>query len=221
MPLASATRLPERPALARPMFRLPRVSLQALARSLAQGLQPAAAALVAGAPGGDAAVHPMLLALEQLVEPAASSACWASIFSAQSSKAAKPWSRRLHLAVLQPEAALGDPFQEGAVVADDQGGGAAAAISASSASMARMSRWLVGSSSRMTSGSSAKARGQRRAAGLAARQALRPLGRVEAERLQGRLGAIGSAPAGGGVVQHRRADDLRLLRDEGDAVPAA
>ena len=61
--------------------------------------------------------------------------------------------------VLQPEAALGGPLQEGAVVADDQGRGAAGAPAPPPAvSMAKMSRWLVGSSSSSTSGCSAKAR---------------------------------------------------------------
>ena len=184
------------------------------------GVELAGAALVAGALGGDGAVEGVGLALDGLGQPAQALGLL-----------------RLHLVGPGVElrrsprpgcgpgggparSSAGDPLQEGAVVADDQGGGRAARDQArSSVSMATMSRWLVGSSSRIRSGSSAKA------SASAARRISPPDrpwvdlagSRPKASQLGLRVPGLG--PAGDGVVQHRLAVDHRLLRHEGDGRP--
>ena len=114
----------------------------------------------------------------------ASSASWAAIFSAQSSKSAKPLSRRCTCRYSSQKQRLVTRSRKARSWLTIRAAAREAASSSSSVSMARMSRWLVGSSSRRTSASSAKARAS------AARRISPPdspwvgLGGVEAEVVQ-------------------------------------
>ena len=87
--------------------------------------------------------------------------------------------------------------------------------------MARMSRWLVGSSSSSRSGSSAKARARAARRISPPDRPARGLGRIEAEGLPAPPRPVqGSAPPAVGVVEQGLAGDVRLLRhDRRCAVP--
>jgi hypothetical protein len=95
---------------------------------------------------------------------------------------------------LQPEGALGDPVQEGPVVADDQSG----RLQAGELGLERLDGEDVevvgGLVQQDDVGVLGEGLGQRGAAGFAAGQALGGLGGVEAEGVEPGLGHVGLAP---------------------------
>ena len=91
----------------------------------AQIHQLAAASLIARAAGGDAAQQPVLFLLQLLVQSARFVRFLGDDLLGPLVKMGEALVEAADLAVVEPEAALGDPFQEGAVVADDQGGATA------------------------------------------------------------------------------------------------
>ena len=91
---------------------------------LAQGFQPPPTAFIAGAAGGDAAGHPVLLALDIAVEASRLLGLGRNDLFGPLVEGGETLVQAFHLAVLQPEAALGHAYKERAIMANDQGRGA-------------------------------------------------------------------------------------------------
>ncbi len=179
---------------------------------LAHRLQLPQTTLVARAPGGDAARHPVAFAFDGDVQAAGRFGFSVSDPGGPGVELAEALVQAAHLAAGQPEAHAGQPLQEGAVVADRQDRRPALFQPRLQGLDGQDVQVVGGLVEQQHVGLFGEGSGQGGAADLAARQARGPLGGVEAEALQLGLGAVRRRAAGNGVVQEGGAGDSRLLR---------
>jgi hypothetical protein len=187
--------------------------------ALAHGQQPAAAAFVAGAPRRDAAEQPMLLALEGPVQAPGLLRLGCGDLLGPGVEVGVALVEPADRPVLQPEGLGGDPLQEGAVVADDQGRGAGGGELGLENFDGQDVEVVGGFVQQEDVGLFGEGPRQGGAPDLAAGEAPRRLVATQPEDFQGRLGFMRRGAARDGVVQQGLAGDLGFLRRIGDPRP--